>query len=346
MSNFAGYSTTAMTVSYDPTGTASANLIPNEITTPITEPDIFFLQGPIFGASLVVTGVPTSGGSAAPLVPFIDFVFSPLYSGPSGTTGQDVYSFILLNNYTNWTSIHVTYQAVGGAPDTTLLNNIAAAGSFDRTNINLWLAIKGDSVHLNPAGPDLDLKQNGPVYLFANRLSQIAQNLSVPNALVAYITNAITTLQTNYNSMLITLGTKDVTGTIKPWPGSTANIPSGWLQIPIAATNLRQDLYPALYALIGTIWGPTSVNGGGYPTFAMPYLPTGQVFVNGSISGTFTNGVVINHTHPYYTFAATGGLGGGNPVDVGTASPQTGNPPTGGTANLPAGASSIYIIKT
>jgi len=46
-----------MTVPYDPTGSASTNLISAEVHTPITEPDIFPNQGPFYSNGFSITGI-------------------------------------------------------------------------------------------------------------------------------------------------------------------------------------------------------------------------------------------------------------------------------------------------
>lgn len=128
-------------------------------------------------------------------------------------------------------------------------------------------------------------------------------------------------------------------GTIVMWGGSS--IPSGWLQVPTAATNISRTTYAGIFAAYGTTWGV----GDGSTTFGMPYCPTGQVFVQGTIAST-TNGQMPAHTHALIGYGTGSNTGTGtNSVSVaGSALGNTGS--TGsGTANLPAGVGINYIIK-
>lgn len=76
--------------------------------------------------------------------------------------------------------------------------------------------------------------------------------------------------------------------------GPVANIPPGWIAMPIASTNISRTTFARLFAAVGTTWGA----GDGATTFGMPWCPADQTSVaaNGNV-GTTTSGVVISHLH-------------------------------------------------
>ena len=348
MSKYSNYSTTTQTVSYDPTGTLPANLITNEVTTPITEPDIFFAQGPFYQTGLIVMGTPVSGGSPILLQPLADYNFSPLYSIASANTGRNVYSFILLENYTLWSSISVTYQAVGGAPDTTLLANVASAiisTGFVITSYYSWAIISGSSYLLNPVAADYDLNGSLPLQMFSNRLNSIAANLQTPNALVTLLNSTVLNVESNINSINSTLSDMINSlvpiGTVIDYCGITP--PGNFLPCYTSATYLVQSQYPLLYNVLSTKFGPTDVDGSGNPTFVNAYFPLGFTSVNGPAIGSQTVGQVINHTHSYTTYHSQLPQSGSSTACwTGTASDTTGNASNAGANNLAAG---VYIQK-
>ena len=259
MSNYSNYSTSTKTVTYDPTGTNSANLIPNEITSPVVQPDIFFTQGPIYGTSLAVIGIPVSGGAPVTLTPLLDFTWSPLYLSASENTGKVVYSFILLNNYALWSSISCTYQAVGGDVDTTLLANITVLGNFDKTNINIWLGIKGQTniglgTGYTPNG------NNNWLTSFTDRLTNLANAVSIPNSLVKFISyniiNLTNTVTSNYTSLTTSISSLSTTVSSN-YTSLTASISSLSTTVSSNYTSLS-NLITAISAIVLNI---ENVNG-------------------------------------------------------------------------------------
>ena len=349
MSKYSNYNITTQTVSYDPTGTLSANLITNEITTPITEPDIFFAQGPFYQNGLIVTGTPISGGSPVTLQPLVDYNFSPLYSIASANTGRNVYSFILLENYTLWSSISVTYQAVGGSPDTTLLTNVASAilsTGFVITSYYSWSTIRGSSYLLNPAGADYDLNGSLPLQMFSNKLNAIAANLQSPNALISLLNSTIFGLESNINSINNTLNniinSLYPVGTVIDYCGTTP--PGYYLPCYTSVTYLVQSQYPLLYAVLGTSFGPTSTDASGNPTFANAYFPLGFTAINGTNIGILSNGLVGPHTHTAPAAVGSPYTAGGSGGKYAYSSEVTTDSqlPTPGLYNLAAG---VYVQK-
>lgn len=129
-------------------------------------------------------------------------------------------------------------------------------------------------------------------------------------------------------------------GMIAPFAQTTA--PTGWLALPLTATNISRTTYANLFAAIGTTWGA----GDGSTTFGCPYMPTNYTAVQASANvGTATTGEVKAHTH---TIAP---VGGGVSVSTGpnataveaTAGINSGS--TGGAANLAAGIRFLWCVK-
>jgi hypothetical protein len=125
------------------------------------------------------------------------------------------------------------------------------------------------------------------------------------------------------------------------WPTGSA-IPAGWLKCPTAQTLVSLTTYPRLIVL-GTAWG-----GDGVTTVGLPYYAAGYVPIQGT-PGVLSNGVTINHVHPYTAPApgsnAAAGPYGGTVNANAFSGPYTGNPTTGGPDNLAAGMGVQMIIK-
>ena len=214
MSNFSTLNTFPVsTLVLDPTGIASTNLITNEITTPITEPDVVTNQGPFYQTSISVTGIPIGGGSSVNLIYAQDYVYGPSFTDLSLATGIWVSSYILLTNYSAWGSISVTYQAVGGTRvDLALATEILAAGTFDRTNLLNWFNFTGVIATLPPGDLNYSLQNVNVVYLLSQQLAAIATALQTPSSYVNYINSTVSPLvstvsglQTQLNNLLTIL---------------------------------------------------------------------------------------------------------------------------------------------
>lgn len=120
-------------------------------------------------------------------------------------------------------------------------------------------------------------------------------------------------------------------------------VPSGYLILPTAATNISRTTYAALFAVIGTTWGA----GDGSTTFGLPWIPPDYAFVQASGNlGSTTVGSVIAHTHSInpVSIQSGGAVGGNNNlVQSGAGSWVTGS--SGGSANMPAGVRMVKCIK-
>lgn len=133
-------------------------------------------------------------------------------------------------------------------------------------------------------------------------------------------------------------------GTIIIYSGAT--VPPGYLQIPQTLTLISRAAYPALFEAIGTTYSA----GDGLTTFGMPFITPGYAAIHylgvGAL-GTSKLGQVINHVHQYNTYITAGqtaAAGGYNLYNL-PQTPNTGNPTTGGTANLAAGMLFNFAIK-
>lgn len=128
-------------------------------------------------------------------------------------------------------------------------------------------------------------------------------------------------------------------GMVAPFARTTA--PSGWLALPLTATNISRTTYANLFAVIGTTWGA----GDGSTTFGCPYLPENYTPVQANANvGTSTVGQVIAHTHTYGAAASPHAASGANAnINSGSAF-NTGS--TGGSANLAAGVRFLWCVYT
>lgn len=224
-----------MTLVYDPTGVSPANLVAAEQHT-VTEPAIFSNEGPFYRSGLIVTARLDSNNAAVTLTEYVDFVMSPLFSERSADTGREVYSFIVLTNYTIYSTVTLHYQGVGGDPDQVLLDEIIAAGQFDRANLNNWLSFVGDITSINTIGADHNLKNTSVAYLFASKLNTIAQALQTPSAYITFINGAFATLQSTVSGLVSQVNALDAS--IGNSGGNTSDfVTTGELDSVVIAIN-------------------------------------------------------------------------------------------------------------
>lgn len=129
-------------------------------------------------------------------------------------------------------------------------------------------------------------------------------------------------------------------GMVAPFAQTTA--PSGWLALPLVATNISRTTYATLFAAIGTTWGA----GDGSTTFGMPYMPENYAPVQANANvATSTVGAVIAHTHSYPGSVGAPAAGGNTmTASLGAAGGWVSNS-TGGAANLAAGLKFLYCVK-
>ncbi len=129
-----------------------------------------------------------------------------------------------------------------------------------------------------------------------------------------------------------------VTGEIRAITGST--LPSGWLWVPIASTNISRTTYAALFAAIGTTWGA----GDGSTTFGLPYVGAdGTLLQSNANLGSTTLGSVIAHTHSIPVGTNSAPFSTTTGTAIGSTTSTTGS--TGGSQNTAAGSRVNFIIK-
>lgn len=128
-------------------------------------------------------------------------------------------------------------------------------------------------------------------------------------------------------------------GSVFAYAGSS--VPAGYLQVPQTLTLVSTTTYANLFNAIGYTWG------GSGASFALPYLASGYVPVQGTLAA-LSHGKVKDHTHPYTLYTAQAPqTGSSTPCWTGTQTVQTGTPasPEGGTDNLAAGMGMMFIVK-
>lgn len=131
------------------------------------------------------------------------------------------------------------------------------------------------------------------------------------------------------------------TGMIADFARTTA--PSGWLALPLVATNVSRTTYAALFAAIGTTWGA----GDGSTTFGLPYCPENYATVQANANvGTTTTGEIKSHTHTSNMYGPQSGAMAFPGYDgSGQAAIAAVIDATGGPANLAAGVKVLKCIK-
>jgi hypothetical protein len=170
----------AITVVYDPSGTLVGNSIKNEIVFPITQCAIFPKQGAFYQNGFTVTAIRLSDNVTVPLVPNVDFEWSPPYSKQIDVIGAIVYSYILLKDVSLWSSATINYQAVGCENDAILLQQIVDLGSFDRLDLNSWKSLEGDYVvSADTVRPDI-FNNGRTIFLLSRLLGSISRTTLSP----------------------------------------------------------------------------------------------------------------------------------------------------------------------
>ena len=195
-----GYVATDVSIVFDATGSNPANLFTGELHSSITEPDIFPANGAFYAQGLVITGIPVATGVSVTLVPYVDYSFSPLFLSISDQTGLQAYSYILLTNFANWTSVTLTYQAVG-VQDSVLLQNIVAMGNFTRTSLAVWNSIQGQTSLISAGNISNNLTTGAVTFLLAKKMESIASALGTPSSFMSFITGEFATLSGTVNTL-------------------------------------------------------------------------------------------------------------------------------------------------
>ena len=274
---------------FDPTGINPHNHIQNETVTITNDTSIFPTKGPFYVGETIV-GIKKNTTVTVPLVPFVDYIYSPMFGVMKSLLGVDTYSYILLLDYTLWQTVSLSYHAVGGILDDVLLSQIAQLGAFDRTDLSRWGTLQGDSVIMrNITLADL-VNQSANVYMLSKQLDAIASNLSGPSEWLEYITEqyqkeigqigqisqTLVSLITSLAQIGIidgSLVTAPTTPVYIPQPGELRRFltkdntpPVGW-EICGSAINLQSTIgkYANLFNTIGYSFGGTGTQ------FSLPW---------------------------------------------------------------------------
>jgi hypothetical protein len=169
---------------YDATGDNIANKVSDEVHQCTNNPAIFPVQGAFYLKSLIVHGVLKGTETVRELSVIDDYGLGPLYASRSYASGKHAYSYFVLYRLSEYDSITITYQAVGGNVDSVLMAEIAnhPATLLDREDPAFWLSLNGEScirrtVDIDPEFKDMDVLQ-----LLYNGLRRIEEQLRAPNA--------------------------------------------------------------------------------------------------------------------------------------------------------------------
>lgn len=166
-----------MTLNYDPTATLSDNVIVNEIHLITGDAAIFPVEHPFYIKDLSIVGT-LDNDDLVDFQSMIDFTYSPLFTSRAATAGIDVYSYIVMLKPELYKSIRLTYRAVGGDVDATLLRQLIDLGEFDRSKPQNWLDIDGDSVGHRLADVDPKVNSRGLLETIGHKVGAITRDLA------------------------------------------------------------------------------------------------------------------------------------------------------------------------
>lgn len=149
------------TLTYDPFATLLANYIVDEVKTGVTDAGYIPTEAPFYRQGLKVWATKLSDNVEIELTHIMDYTLSPNFASVSANTGKEAHTFIVLLKPALWKDLRITYRGVGGGVDTTLLDEITAAGAFDRTDPKLWLLFLGESIALRAASVHTSHRNKG-----------------------------------------------------------------------------------------------------------------------------------------------------------------------------------------
>lgn len=264
---------------FDSTGTSTANLITNEVHSSLTEPVIFPAGGPFYGTSLVITGIPNGSVSPVPLVLGVDYQFSPVFGLIYKLLNLPAYSYILILQMSNWASIKITYQAVGGVVDNYLLSQVATMSGASRLVLSNWQALLGDELLLANQDIATMLSEGSNAYVISEKLNTILAAVDAPTNLLTAIRQAFTDMQ-NSNA------------------GLASNLVALKTEVDQLNANINSfgNYFPSLLG--------NNLHSNWYKKIPDPNSPTGYLLIQGgSIHVTdFTGGSIITPINFPITF--------------------------------------------
>lgn len=277
------------TLTYDPFATLLANYIVDEVKTGVTDAGYIPTEAPFYRQGLKVWATKLSDNVEIELTHIMDYTLSPNFASVSANTGKEAHTFIVLLKPALWKDLRITYRGVGGGVDTTLLDEITAAGAFDRTDPKLWLLFLGESIALRAASVHTSHRNKGvlehiglmfdllatqlqrPTYTVSDSGAIAAQQSADDNSLliaantlahqnnataieaaVTAANNAQTAANDAQADANVALAQRVPVGTILMMPSGI--LPSGYLVMNGASIN--RATYPDLYAfaLASTLW--------------------------------------------------------------------------------------------
>jgi hypothetical protein len=203
-------------VTFDPTGLRVGNYFPNEVTDPVSSPVVFSKNGPFYSDGLLVKGILiTETHTLRTLVTLqlgVDYIYSPQFNLIKQLLGLDAFSYVVLIDKTKWSSIHLSYHAVGAVVDQILMSEIGSLGTFDQNDLTIWSSLIGDSQAFNKLKINDLLSQTSNVYILSRELELISKNLDAPAEWLEYIkqefdvmTTAVSGFQSKIDSLNATI---------------------------------------------------------------------------------------------------------------------------------------------
>lgn len=106
------------------------------------------------------------------LKPHEDYVFSPLMLSVASRTGREAFSYVVILR-DSIKHVKISYHAVGGVADKTLLSEISLLGVFDRTDRKIWMNLRGQELGVPSAPKDVDAIGLSAIEVLAVKLDKI-----------------------------------------------------------------------------------------------------------------------------------------------------------------------------
>jgi len=163
-----------MALAYDITGVKPANLIVDELIDNSTTAALWPTAGVFYRTGLTVTAVNKVSGLKETLVLDTDYKFSPLFITEALAVKAEIYSYVVMVNPTAWTSVKMTYQALGGnRVDGTLALEITAAGTFDKLVAANWYGFMGANNPTRAPGAKPILSGHGFLETLSSKMDDV-----------------------------------------------------------------------------------------------------------------------------------------------------------------------------
>lgn len=163
-----------MTVSFDPTAAKAANQIHQESHSLTTSVAIFPTEGQFYIKDLLVEG--QRPDNSWEVVNGTDGYFlSPLDMEMVQVVGKEVYTYLVIMK--TYDAVRITYRATGGRPDSTLLAEIQARGTFNRRAHTEWTIFRGQEGIVKPYARNPELRGLSAMEVLNSQLGDIVTEL-------------------------------------------------------------------------------------------------------------------------------------------------------------------------